>query len=332
MSTAPWFLDTSSPEEVARANFPIVRRGFDPVEVQAFARAVGNEIARLQGLNTEYADRVNDAESRASARVDETTVAEFLGEESSRLLMVARDTANEVRARAEEYANVTVRTADNYAKTKTAEADTYAAKTTRDADEEAARTRREARSDAEKTRADAQREAERLIAETMAHRAQLLSDLTRRRDKALEQLRRLLAGRDTVVAALDQVRLTAAGLTGDLEEIVATPSSFVSLDPAIEGPGEVQDEAASLTVGRDRRARSRRPRAGAAETGTGSSTIPNRTQPMPATTDDSAASAAAPVSAPTPAAPATEAAESGNPPPTSPIDIDLDTMPTASSM
>ena len=34
MSVAPWFLDTSSPDEVARANFPIVRRGFDPVEVR----------------------------------------------------------------------------------------------------------------------------------------------------------------------------------------------------------------------------------------------------------------------------------------------------------
>ena len=60
-----------------------------------------------------------EAEARASAAVDETTVAEFLGEESARLLLVARDTANEVRSRAEEYANVTVRGADTYAKNKT---------------------------------------------------------------------------------------------------------------------------------------------------------------------------------------------------------------------
>jgi cell division septum initiation protein DivIVA len=261
MSASPWFLDTSSPDEVARANFPIVRRGFDPVEVQAFSRAVGNEIARLQGLNTEYGERLVEAEARANARVDETTVAEFLGEESSRLLLVARDTANEVRSRAEDYASVTVKGADSYAKTKTAEADAYHAKTTRDAEDEAARTRREAQADAERTRADAQRDAERLIAETMAHRAQLLGDLTQRRDKALEQLRRLLAGRDGLVAAIEHVRLTSSGLTNDLEEIVATPSSFVSLDPAIEGPGDVFEEGASLAVTRDRRAaRSRRPR------------------------------------------------------------------------
>jgi len=115
MSVAPWFLDTSSPDEVARANFPIVRRGFDPVEVQAFARAVGTEIGRLQALNGEYAERLSESESRANSRVDETTVAQFLGEESSRLLLVARDTANEVRGRAEDYASVTVRGADTYA-------------------------------------------------------------------------------------------------------------------------------------------------------------------------------------------------------------------------
>jgi cell division septum initiation protein DivIVA len=271
MSVAPWFLDTSSPDEVARANFPIVRRGFDPVEVQAFARAVGTEIGRLQALNGEYAERLTESESRANARVDETTVAQFLGEESSRLLLVARDTANEVRARAEDYASVTVRGADTYAKNKTNEADSYHTKVTHEADAEAARTRREARDEGERTRLDARREADRLIAETMAHRAQVLKDLAERRDRALVQLRELLAGRDVLVEAIDHVRLTASGLTSNLQEIVTTPTSFVALDPSIEGPGEVQEEGASVAVTRERRpAKARRTRAaaGAAATGT----------------------------------------------------------------
>jgi cell division septum initiation protein DivIVA len=259
MSTAPWFLDTSSPDEVARANFPIVRRGFDPVEVQAFARAIGTEIARLQALNAEYGERMAEAESRANAKVDETTVAEFLGEESSRLLLAARDTANEVRVRAEDYANVTVRGADTYAKNRTAEADAYHLKVTQEADQDAARTRREARDDAERARAEAKRDAEQLIAETMAHRAQLLTDLTARRDKGLEQLRALVAGRNMLVEAIDQVRLTASGLVGDLQDISTAPASFVSLDPSIEGPGDVLDEGASVAVSRERRsARARR--------------------------------------------------------------------------
>jgi cell division septum initiation protein DivIVA len=265
MSVAPWFLDTSSPDEVARANFPIVRRGFDPVEVQAFARAVGTEIGRLQALNSEYVERLAESESRANARVDETTVAQFLGEESSRLLLVARDTANEVRARAEDYASVTVRGADTYAKNKTTEADSYHTKVTHEADAEAARTRREARDEGERMRLEARREADRLIAETMAHRAQVLKDLAERRDRALVQLRELLAGRDMLVEAIEHVRVTSSGLTANLQEIVTTPTSFVSLDPSIEGPGEVQEEAASVSVTRERRpAKARRPRAAAA--------------------------------------------------------------------
>ena len=285
MSVAPWFLDTSSPDEVARANFPVVRRGFDPVEVQAFARAVGTEIARLQALNSEYGERMAEAESRASARVDETTVAEFLGEESSRLLLVARDTANEVRSRAEDYANVTVRGADTYAKNKTTEADSYHAKVTHEADSEAARTRREAREEGERTRLEARRDADRLIAETMAHRALLLKDLSERRDRGLAQLRDLLAGRDVLVEAIDQVRLTATGLTGNLQEIATTPASFVSLDPSIEGPGDVEEEGASVAVTRERRA-----------------TKPRRTRPVTAPAGEES-DASAPAS-PTPDAPA----------------------------
>jgi hypothetical protein len=254
--------------------------------------------------------------------VDETTVAEFLGEESSRLLHVARDTANEVRARAEEYAEVTVRSADNHAKTKTAEADAYFTKTTRDADEEAARTRREARNDGERTRADAQREAERLIAETMAHRAQLLGDLTQRRDKALEQLRRLLAGKDTLVSALDQVRLTASGLTGDLEEIIAAPASFVALDPAIEGAGDVLDEGASMAVSRDRRVRTRRARTGVDAAGIGSPTIPAAKPGLAATTAAEGAEAG----------PVPRPVDEKQPARSSGIDVDLETLPPASSM
>jgi cell division septum initiation protein DivIVA len=310
MSVAPWFLDTSSPDEVARANFPIVRRGFDPVEVQAFARAVGTEIARLQALNAEYGERMSDAESRASARVDETTVAQFLGEEASRLLLVARDTANEVRAKAEDYANVTVRGADTYNKNKTSEADAYHQKVTREADAEAAKTRREAREDGERTRLEARREADRLIAETMAHRAQLLKDLTERRDRALAQLRDLLAGRDVLVEAIEHVRTTSAGLTANLQEIVTTPTSFVSLDPAIEGPGDVQEEGASQTVSRERRpvkARRTRPANGAegavpgAAAASGEAPAPARTGGpalKPAAAAATAARTAAPVAAP----------------------------------
>ena len=110
-------------------------------------------------------------------------------------------------------------------------------------------------------RLETRREADRLIAETMAHRAQLLKDLTERRDLGLAQLRDLLAGRDLLVEAIEQVRMTASGLTSNLQEIVTTPTSFISLDPAIEGPGDVLEDGASVAVTRERRpVKARRPR------------------------------------------------------------------------
>jgi hypothetical protein len=67
-----------------------------------------------------------------------------------------------------------------------------------------------------------------------------------------------------LVEAIENVRITSAGLTANLQEIVTTPTSFVALDPSIEGPGEVQEEGASVAVTRERRpAKTRRTRAAA---------------------------------------------------------------------
>ena len=158
---------------------------------------------------------------------------------------------------------------------------------------------------AERVRLEARREADRLIAETMAHRGQLLKDLTERRDRGLAQLRDLLAGRDVLVEAIEQVRMTASGLTSNLQEIVTTPTSFISLDPAIEGPGDVLEDGASVAVSRERRpvkARRTRPATGAevatpgAAEANGDGAPPARTAtPAPRT---NAAPAPAPAAAP----------------------------------
>jgi hypothetical protein len=71
--------------------------------------------------------------------------------------------------------------------------------------------------------------------------------------------------------------MTASGLTSNLQEIVTTPTSFISLDPAIEGPGDVLEDGASVAVSRERRpvkARRTRPATGA-EASTPGATAPN---------------------------------------------------------
>src|SRR5262245_57167673 len=153
-----WFLDSPSAGETP-ANFQLVRRGFDPVEVQSFARSVAAEIERLREDNLSLKRALAHAEARAAAKVDEATVAQFLGQESSRLLVAARDTAADLVKKAEDTSE----------------------QLRQDATDDAARMRHEASSDASATRAAAREDARLLRAETMEHRRMTLVELSRRR-------------------------------------------------------------------------------------------------------------------------------------------------------
>jgi hypothetical protein len=122
--------------------------------------------------------------------------------------------------------------------------------------------------------------------------------------------RDLLAGRDVLVEAIEQVRMTASGLTSNLQEIVTAPASFVSLDPAIEGPGDVLDEGASAAVSRERRpvkARRTRPPTAAEGAATGPDTANGDATPAVRTATPAPRTTAAPATT-TAAAPAAGAA------------------------
>src|SRR3954453_10099424 len=159
-----WFLDSPTAGETP-ASFQLVRRGYDPVEVQAFARTVASDIERLQEDTVSLRRALDEAEARAAAKVDEATVAQFLGQESSRLLVAARDTAADLVKKAEDTAE----------------------RLRQEATDDAARMRAEASNDAAATRAAARDEARQLRAETMEHRRATLVELSRRRDRACVQ-------------------------------------------------------------------------------------------------------------------------------------------------
>ena len=269
-----WLLDASSPDDVARANFQIVRRGFDPVEVQGFARSVSAEIIRLQAQVDDLSKALRTAETKSTERITEAMAAGYLGEETSRMLQAAREAADSLRLGAQERAErLTADTeeearrvtseakaaadklrqdAETYARGRRMEADQYSEATRRQADDYATQRDAAARADAESCRRQAVAEAERLMRETMDHRTNILRELARRRDLACAQIRVMLDGRDLVVDALDQVRLAASEVIDGIEEISASPSDMVSLDPAIEGPGV--DRGAALNVRRVRQA------------------------------------------------------------------------------
>jgi cell division septum initiation protein DivIVA len=280
MDATGWLLDTSNPEDVARANFPIVRRGFDPIEVQGFARSVSAEITRLRHQCTELEKALATAEGKASERLTEATVAGFLGDQASKMLQASREAAETAVARANETAARTVTEADEYAARTVSdadghadrvgrqarvasermrreaedrsnrarrEADEYAGATRTQADEYSVSTRTQADADAELTRRQADVECDRLIQDAMDHRTAILRELVRRRDLASNQIRSLMAGRDLVVEALGQVGALVAGVTEGLQDIGTAPSDFVQLDPDVEGVASEANAVVAVT-------------------------------------------------------------------------------------
>ena len=276
-----WLLDTSSPDDVARANFSIVRRGFDPIEVQGFARSVSAEIIRLQNQIDDLNAARRDAEIKLSERITEAAVAGYLGQETARMLQAARETsdslmaqaterserlqadaraeaerlltetkatASRLRADAEQYARTKRAEVDRYSEATRAEADRYSQATRAEADEYATRTSETARADGDASRRQAAVEAERVVREAMDQRAGMLREMARRRDLAAAQVRAMLSGRDVIVDSLEQVRLASIELIDGLEEISVAPADFVSLDPDIDGL--VMDRGAALAVRR----------------------------------------------------------------------------------
>jgi cell division septum initiation protein DivIVA len=225
-TTNDWLLDSPSPNEVASASFQIVRRGYDPVEVSAFARAVSAELQRLAAENDDLRQEVEELRVKAAEGFDEGSIAQYLGEETSRLLLAARETSQGIVAKAEAKSNAAIEKAQD----------------------EARRIRTEASADATSERRRANDESRQLVSEAAAHRRQMLADLSMRRDAACGQLQELLHGRDVLVQALAHVAGTAGELISRLDSISADPADFPNLDPAVDSYGDVRDNGAVLRV------------------------------------------------------------------------------------
>jgi len=230
MNGSDSLIDHSAQPAVGGASFQIVKRGYDPVEVQAFARAVSSELQRLSLENQELRARIRDAEAAVQPRrseLDESSVAQYLGSETTRLLQAARDTAAGIVHRAEERAEQIVSTSND----------------------DARRVRDEGIADAAHERRVAADEARKLIADASEQRRSVLAELARRRDTASAQLRDLLRGRDVLVQALANVSGSANDLLQRLDSISTTPADFVNLDPAIPDGEAGLDRGAVLKIG-----------------------------------------------------------------------------------
>lgn len=248
--------------------------------LQTLSEAVGKMHRReveLQARVEQVETRVEQAE-----QLDEGRLVELLGEETTRVLAGARTAAVDIKQKAQEAASRLISEANDEAHRlraegertvaaqrnemmaevdalrrevageldrRRAEADDIVTQMRREAETECDAMRRsgeqaraDAVGDAEALRAEAQEEGRQMVAEAQLVREKILHDLSRRRRSAREQLERLHAARDRLIAAYEVVRRTVAEATTELN--VALPEAKIAGDQAMR---RVQDEPEPTT-------------------------------------------------------------------------------------
>jgi DivIVA domain-containing protein len=212
-----------------------------------------------------------EARARKAEQLDEHRLVEILGEETARVLDAARAASTDIRGKAEEAASRLISEANQEAHRVRAEgeaalvaqraqllaeveklrADAASELDRRRAEgaEIVAQMRREAQAEcdtlrqqgeqkrleaemqAETIRAKAREEGRALIAEAQVVRERVLGDLARRRRTSREQLERLNAGRERLLAAYEVVRRTVDEATTELT--VVLPEAKIAGDSAL---------------------------------------------------------------------------------------------------
>lgn len=220
--------DPASPADVGAAQFEVVRRGFQQDEVRDFLRMVSAEMARLQERERFLEKELRSLQTRgmsAPGVLDEETVTRLLGEETARVLSVAREAAQQMRLRASESAERALR-----------EASAEASRVRQEAELEVARRLEDAAADAEAEVELAKQQGRDMVEEAREYREKVLADVSRRREVARLQIEQLIHARERLAAAFDRAR-EAAGLVlddlaefddlaGEVSEVTRTGSFF----------------------------------------------------------------------------------------------------------
>ena len=202
--------DPSSPGAVGSAQFNIARRGYDQGEVRDFLRMVSAELARLQERERFLESEMRAMQTRGLSDpgvLDEATVTTLLGEETARVLSVAREAAQQMRMRGAETAERLVR-----------EATSEVARLREEAEIENERRRSDTLDDSESEIELAKQQGREMINEARAYKEKMLSELARRRELAKQQIEQLVRDRDRLMSAFERARLAANDVMGDLTE------------------------------------------------------------------------------------------------------------------
>jgi DivIVA domain-containing protein len=237
MAFAPSRPDPSSPEAVASATFSTARKGFDPDQVHSFLRQVADELRRALDRARYLEGELAALRDTGPAQLDEDTVTRLLGEEATRILQTARESGNQIRARAEDNAARLLRESTEDAQRQREEADL-----------EAARRRSDAVADAEAELAMAKQQGREMVEEARAYRERVLGELSRRRELARQQIEQLVHGRDRLLEAFERARMVAIDVVAEISPL-GSPEEYAEFEPSgpvpIVAPAPADDEASA---------------------------------------------------------------------------------------
>src|SRR3954449_3906284 len=229
----------TTPEAIAERSFSQVKRGYAESEVRAYLRMVSSDFATAAARERELTARVRELEDQLRRPVlppSDQDLITALGEETARVLGQARESAIELKNKAEEHARRVVREAQETARELRSTTQQAVEAKTREA-EDAARNR-----------------AKEIVGEARSLRERVLTDLNERRQELERQVADLRAGRGKLVETYELVEraLAHAGRIMAEEpsiapEVPALPDVPVAEVPAIEAP-TTETPAAEIAV------------------------------------------------------------------------------------
>src|SRR5688572_13814349 len=89
------------PESVARKSFGTSFRGYDQLEVRAYLSELAESLRVMVDQESELRVQLENAQQRATRaeHVDESRLAEILGEETARVILAAKEAAAQIRGK-----------------------------------------------------------------------------------------------------------------------------------------------------------------------------------------------------------------------------------------
>jgi DivIVA domain-containing protein len=215
----------TTPEAIAERTFSQVKRGYAESEVRAYLRMVSSDFATAASRERELTSRIRDLEEQLRRPVlppsDQDLIA-ALGEETARVLGQARESAIELKNKAEEHARRVVREAQETARELRTTTQQAVEAKTREA-EDAARAR-----------------AKEIVGEARGLRERVLTDLEERRKELERQIAELRAGRGKLVETYELVERALGHAARVMAEEPSTPPDV----PEAPHAPETADDAA----------------------------------------------------------------------------------------